>query len=161
MELVLERREQENRTPEFGGVVAFTPPINKDYWAYRVRLSETQAILGFPKFSTIGIGFAVEEYWNTNLPYFIGTEKIWKHIAHNKGDESISDEDCILAIEMVRMAAGADLAHQLINERNAALDKHEALLAAVESLAKWVDKAQDWVLLQTEVRDRLLALVKL
>ena len=30
-----------------------------------VRLSDAQAILGFPKYLTIGIGFAIEDDWNT------------------------------------------------------------------------------------------------
>lgn len=69
MELVLERKE-EHDNPPIGGVIMITPALNEDYWAYRVRLSEKQAIVGFPKFGTIGIGFAVEDDdWNTNLPY--------------------------------------------------------------------------------------------
>ena len=69
MELKLERQGQEDKTPVFGakgrGVAMITPPIDEDYWAYRVRLSDTQSIVGFPKFGTVGIGFAVEEDWNT------------------------------------------------------------------------------------------------
>src|SRR5688572_12641230 len=117
MELVLERREQENRTPVFGGLM-LTPQIDDNYWAYRVRLSEHQAVVAFPKFATVGVGFTKETDRNTNLPYFISTLVIWEHIKHNKGDAAISDDDCIRAIEMVRGAVAADKAQELIEERN-------------------------------------------
>ena len=88
MELTVERKVQERRRDHrIGGGIAITPAIGEDYWAYRVRLSEAQAIVGFPKFFTVGIGFAQEEDWNTNLPYTCGTEEIYDHIAHNKGDD--------------------------------------------------------------------------
>lgn len=113
MTLTLERRNQRDESPVFadasGAVVGtMTPPINEEYWAYRVKLSDTQAIVGFPKFGTIGIGFAVEDDWNTNLPYGIETEDIFKHIAHNKGDDAISDEDVREAIKLVQEAARED-----------------------------------------------------
>ena len=88
-----------------GGIVMITPPLDEDYWLFRVRVSEKQAIVGFPKFLTIGIGFAVEEDWNTNLPYRCGTEEIFNHISHNKGDDSIPDERCVKAIEMIQEVA--------------------------------------------------------
>ena len=75
-----------------------------------MRLSETQSIVGFPKFGTVGIGFAQEEDWNTNLPYTCGTEEIYEHIDHNKGDDSITREDCIAAIRMIQDRATADRA---------------------------------------------------
>ena len=105
--LALERREQANKTP-IGSGVMITPPISEDYWAYRVRLTERQSIVGFPKFSTIGIGFAVEEDWNTNLPYTSQAEEIYEHIAHNKGDDAIGREDCIAAIRLIQDAAKSD-----------------------------------------------------
>ena len=88
-----------------GAGIMITPPLDEDYWAYRVRLSETQAMLGFPKFGTIGVGFAQEEDWNTNLPYTCGAEEIYAHIAHNKGDDAITREDCLTAIRMIQEAA--------------------------------------------------------
>jgi hypothetical protein len=104
----------ETKTQAEGGLIGsgimITPPLGEDYWKYRVRLSETQAIVGFPKFATIGIGFAVEEDWNTNLPYTCGTEEIYAHIQHNKGDESITRADCLAAIRMIQDAATAALA---------------------------------------------------
>ena len=112
--LELERRKQRDETPvyvnrETGLAVGeSTPPIDEGYWAYRVKLSDTQAIVGFPKFGTIGIGFAVEEDWNSNLPYGIETEDIFRHIAHNKGDDSISDDDVREAIRLVQEAARED-----------------------------------------------------
>jgi len=103
----LEIRDQENKTAVVGPLM-LTPMVDEDYWQYRVRLTDTQAILGFPKYSTVGIGFAIEEDWNTNLPYTCGTEEIFNHIKHNKSDDAISDEDCIEAIRMIQEAVRAD-----------------------------------------------------
>jgi hypothetical protein len=110
-DLVLERREQANETPVFKAgdtALMMTPPISDDYWEYRVMVGEGQAIVGFPKFMTIGIGFAVEDDWNTNLPFTCEAEEIWKHIRHNKGNDSIPDEWCIEAIRLVQEAARND-----------------------------------------------------
>jgi len=107
-DLVLERKNQPDQTPNIGGIM-LTPKLGEDYWLYRVRLSEVQAIVGFPKFMTIGIGFAVEEAdWNTNLPWTCGTAEIFSHIAHNKGDESIADKDCLAAIELIQAGIRED-----------------------------------------------------
>ena len=109
--LVLERRGQENRTPVFaagGDVMLITPPISEDYWEYRVALAHGQAVVGFPKFSTVGIGFAIEEDWNTNLPYRVPAGGILKHIRHNKKFHDISSDDVLRAIEMVQAAALED-----------------------------------------------------
>jgi hypothetical protein len=105
--LNLERRAEQDRTVHIGPA-AITPAIDEDYWSYRVRLSDTQAIVGFPKFNTIGVGFAVEEDWNTNLPCRLSAETIFEHIQHNKGDDAIRDEDVLAAIELVRQAAIED-----------------------------------------------------
>lgn len=90
----LERKAQPS-----GGIlsprVAMTPVIDENYWSYRVRLSQSQAIVGFPKFWTVGIGFACETDWNTNLPYTEDAEAIYDHISHNKGDDTIRRADCI------------------------------------------------------------------
>lgn len=104
--------ERKTPPPNLGdmGPVQITPPINEDYWQYRVRVSETQAIVGFEKFSTIGIGFAQEEDWNTNLPFPCPVEKIYDHIKHNKGDARIRRETCLRAILMVQLAATQDRA---------------------------------------------------
>lgn len=88
-----------------GGVVMFTPNIGKDYWLFRVKVSKNQAILGFPKFYQIGVGFAKEKNSNTNLPTYCDSEKIFNHIKDNKGSKNISDAECIKAIQMIRDAA--------------------------------------------------------
>jgi len=45
-----------------------TPPLDKDYWSVRVPLSKSQAIVAFPKFLTIGIGFQIEKAsWTVSL----------------------------------------------------------------------------------------------
>lgn len=88
-----------------GGTVLITPPIDEGYWLFRVPLSENQAIIGFPKFGTIGIGFQVEDDWNTNLPYTCEAGMIYNHIQHNKADDSISDDACIEAIEAIQNQA--------------------------------------------------------
>lgn len=105
--LKLERRGQADRTGMVGPVM-LAPVTDEDYWAYRVRLTNRQAVIGFPKFTTIGIGFAVEDDWNTNLPYTLPAERIFNHISHNKGDDTIRDEDCIEAIRMIQEAIEAD-----------------------------------------------------
>jgi hypothetical protein len=104
---VLESRVQQDKTLRVGAF-SIAPAIEPDYWTYRVRLSETQAIVGFPKFFTVGIGFAEEEDSNTNLPYTCDAEEIYEHIAHNKGDDSISRDDCIDAIRLIQQVAKAD-----------------------------------------------------
>lgn len=106
--LRLERRYQADKTFRIGGI-ALTPALGNNYWAYRVVLTPAQAVVGFPKFSTIGIGFAVEEDWNTNLPYTCGTDEIFQHIKHNKGDDAINDDDVREAIRLIREAARTDL----------------------------------------------------
>lgn len=108
--LVLEVKDQNNKTVVLGDVGLMTPFVHEGYWKYRVRVSEKQAVVGFPKFSTIGIGFAVEEDWNTNFPYTVDAAAIYDHIEHNKGDDSISRERVIRAIEMIQDAVRADRA---------------------------------------------------
>lgn len=107
--LTVERKAQQDETPNFGGLM-LTPKLGEAYWSYRVLLSERQAIVGFPKFFTTGIGFAIEdEDWNTNFPYTVDAVEIFNHIKHNKGDDSIADEDCIAAIRLIQEAIAADL----------------------------------------------------
>jgi hypothetical protein len=107
--LKLEVRDQADGTVRLGGpggtVIALPPSLGEDYWAYRVMLGDRQAIVGFPKFFTVGIGFAVEDDWNTNFPYTCETGEIFAHVAHNKGDDSIADGDVREAIRMVQAAA--------------------------------------------------------
>ncbi len=80
-----------------------TPPIDKEFWAVRIKVHEKQAVVAFPKFYTMGIGFQIEDDdWNTNLPYGCKTEEIYNHIKCNKGYKEIADEDCIKAIKMIK-----------------------------------------------------------
>jgi len=87
------------------GRIMVTPPIDADYWLFRVSLTDKQAVVAFPKFGLIGIGFQHEEDWNTNLPSDCEAEEIAKHIWHNRGDETISHEALVEAIELLRGAA--------------------------------------------------------
>lgn len=114
-EMVLERRGERDKTPvvplsgDGSAAVVMTPPVGEDYRRYRVKLGTGgQAVVGFPKFFTVGVGFAVEDDWNTNLPYTCDTEQIFQHIRHNKGDDDIPDTDVINAIAMVQEAIRAD-----------------------------------------------------
>lgn len=92
-----------------GSCVLITPPIDEGYWWMRVPVSDQQAVVCFPKFMTIGIGFQQEEDWNTNLPYTGEAQHIFDHISHNKGDDSIADADCVTAIEMLQAAIKQNL----------------------------------------------------
>ncbi len=111
--LVLEVRGARDETPtcqiEKGSVLMMTPEIDEDYWAYRVKLCKDQSIVGFPKFTTIGIGFAQEDDWNTNLPYTSNAEDICKHIWHNHKYKEITKAQTIEAIEMIRNQAQKDM----------------------------------------------------
>ena|ERR1051325_2782975 len=98
-------------------VLAITPPLDQDYWVMRVPVSAQQAIVCFPKFFTIGIGFQREEDWNTNLPYTCPAEEIFQHIAHNKGDDAIPDEQCVNAIRLLQETITAYL-HQQEDEES-------------------------------------------
>jgi len=87
--------------------IAITPPGlgNDNYWVFRVNLSKDQSIIAFPKFFTLGVGFAKEgSDWNTNLPYSSGAEKIYNHIKINKGDSNIKKKDCVAAIKILQEA---------------------------------------------------------
>lgn len=96
----------ENKVLLFGKIPAMiTPPLDEDYWQFRVKVHEDQEIVGFPKFNTIGIGFAKEDDWNTNLPYNTSTDGIFNWIKKNKRYASIPDERCKKAIKMIQKAA--------------------------------------------------------
>jgi hypothetical protein len=84
-------------------LILITPPLNSEFWSYRVRLFEDQAIIAFPKFMTIGIGFAVEEVdWNTNLPWTSEAEDIWEHIKVNKKHRYINKVLGVRAIKLIQ-----------------------------------------------------------
>lgn len=113
-DLVLERRDQADTglSVQMGrATVMLTPPVSEDYWKYRVRVADGQAVVGFPKFGTIGIGFAEEEDWNTNLPYTGDAESIRRHIWHNRAPLDDSTDSAALvvrAIEMIQEAVAED-----------------------------------------------------
>lgn len=75
---------------------------DENYWLFRVKLHADQSIVAFPKHGMIGIGFAEEEDWNTNLPSTIDAQEIFDHIKHNKKYSEIPDDDCIKAIQMIQ-----------------------------------------------------------
>jgi len=112
-ELTLEVRDQDDSTGLFvsreGTAMAMvTPDIGSDYWQYRVVLSDSQAVLGFPKFGTIGIGFAVEdEDWNLNLPYRCKADKIAAHIDRNR-TKGLRRAKVVEAIKLIQAQAHAD-----------------------------------------------------
>lgn len=93
------------RTPT-GGTVHFTPPLSEEFWWARVPLGKSQAVVCFPKFTTIGIGFQHETDWNTNLPYTEPAEEIFDHIKHNKGRCRADRETCLRAIRLLQEWAG-------------------------------------------------------
>ena len=107
MKLVLQINERAINDPtrkllEKG--IGLTPPINEDFWLMRVPVSKDQAVVAFPKFTVIGIGFQKEaEDWNTNLPSNCDAEEIYKHIKVNKG-KAPKRQDCIEAIQMLKDA---------------------------------------------------------
>ena len=84
------------------GRIMLTPPIDEDYWLYRVVVSNKQAVVGFKKFNTIGIGFQYEKDWNTNLPWSTSAEEIYDHIKHNR--LGVPKNRCIEAIEIIQSA---------------------------------------------------------
>lgn len=108
MNLILETKDQPNKTlrkkiNENTFIVA--PWTDEKYWRYRVAVSENQAIVGFPKFNTVGIGFQIEEDWNTNLPYTEKAETILNHIWHNRGkgnNGTTFRQRCLDAIRMIQ-----------------------------------------------------------
>jgi len=86
------------------GIIAVTPPIDENYWLFRVHLHKDQYVQAFPKFFTLGIGFALEDDWNTNLPYSSDGETIYNHIEHNKKYKQITKEQAIEAITKLSAA---------------------------------------------------------
>lgn len=88
-----------------GETVVAYPHGGKNNWLFRVMVSDTQAVIGFRKFFTIGIGFMLEKSMNTNLPHECPVKYIFDYIAENKGSDLIPDERCIAAVRLVKIAA--------------------------------------------------------
>jgi hypothetical protein len=85
------------------GTISITPPVGAEYFLARVPLFKDQAIVIFPKFFTIGCGFAQEENWNVNLPIrTCSSQEIYEHIKGNKKYDEITEEQCISAIDELR-----------------------------------------------------------
>ena len=88
----------------------FTPDIDEDYWIMRVKLyhdkklDKDQSIVAFPKFGMIGIGFAIESDWNTNLPYQTDTERLYNWIKRNKKYRAITKQTCLEGLKMLQEA---------------------------------------------------------
>lgn len=102
----------------FGGIMV-TPNIDEDYWLYRVPLTDDQAIVGFPKFGVVGIGFQYEnDDWNLNLPSGEDAIKIYNHIRRNKGNSNISRGRCIEAILMIQHEVERKLISDAVKEIN-------------------------------------------
>ena len=91
-------------------IIMFTPDIDEDYWIMRVKLyhdkklDKDQSIIAFPKFGLIGVGFALESDWNTNLPYQTSPERLYEHIKVNKKYRAITKETCIEGLKLLQAA---------------------------------------------------------
>lgn len=111
--LTLQVKETPDLTPLFGidpgreesdtVVVMTTPPIDEDYWIFRVAVSDDQAVVGFMKFGVVGVGFQHEDAdWNTNLPSDCDAERIYEHCkANSRGADR---KTCIAAIRLIQQA---------------------------------------------------------
>lgn len=98
-------QEQNTTFTSGNSTIMITPTLGEDYYLFRVHLYKDQYLLAFPKFSTLGIGFAQEEDWNCNLPYTCDSEKIYNHIKHNKKyKKEIKKKDVIKAITLLQVA---------------------------------------------------------
>ena len=84
--------------------IMMTPPIDEDYWYFKVNLFKEQSIVAFPKFGTMGVGFQHEEDWNTNLPFTCDAKEICNHIWHNRKYEEITKDQVIKAINLIQTA---------------------------------------------------------
>ena len=88
-----------------GGIIMFTPSINSEYYIMRVVLYKDQALVAFPKFGLIGVGFAIEEgSWNTNLPYQVEAERLYRHIRRNKKYRAITKQTCLEGLKLLQEA---------------------------------------------------------
>ena len=91
-------------------IIMFTPDIDEDYWIMRVKLyhdkklDKDQSIVAFLKFGMIGIGFAIESDWNTNLPYQTDTERLYNWIKRNKKYRAITKQTCLEGLKMLQEA---------------------------------------------------------
>jgi len=102
MSIVIEINSNEVKEHQPIPNVLITPNISPEFWICRVKLTEKQALVVFPKFGMLAIGFKHEEDWNTNLPLSCDADRIYQHIRHNRGDEGITEAMCIEAIKVLQ-----------------------------------------------------------
>lgn len=108
----------ETKLGDFLYVMTPGADLGKHNWIARVRLTDTQAIVAFPKFGTVGIGFQVEEAdWNTNLPASCEAEEIYDHIKHNAGNKTITKDMCLEAIRLLQPYAAHWLGRPMVDGR--------------------------------------------
>jgi len=94
-------------TNEGGDLFLISPDTGPDYWLFRVQLVKDQAIVAFPKMGLLGVGFAIEEDWNRNLPIDRRQTdeelaQIWDHIRANKKYPSITKKMGMEALRLIR-----------------------------------------------------------
>jgi hypothetical protein len=118
-------------------LVMVTPPLGEDYWVFRIKLHKDQAIVAFPKFGTIGIGFAIEDDWNTNLPWDCETEEIYNHIKCNKKYKEITKKTCIEAINILKKASEYYKNNEMTEEK---YSDEQTFSIYMEKLEKFIQK---------------------
>ena len=117
--------------------IIVTPPIDEDYWIFRVKLFKDQAIIAFPKFNTMGIGFAIEDDWNTNLPYQSETKSICNHIWCNRKYNEITKATCIRAIKILQKASKYYMEHEQPKEpKNGNANEFVGYMKRLENFVK-------------------------
>lgn len=97
--LVLEERVEPGPADEAGPLDGYF-----NDWLFRVKVSDGQAVIGYPRLSTIGVGFAVEsdDDFGVDAPYDLGVEEIWAAIRVNAGGVPEG-----LAVQAIRIVADA------------------------------------------------------
>ena len=115
-------------------LISITPPIDEDYWVFRIKLYKDQSLIAFPKFWTIGIGFSKEEDWNSNLPYTFDSEKIYNHIKKNKCYKEISKSKCIKALEILKKACVYYKEHELESKQFTVETNKETVMNYISKL---------------------------
>jgi hypothetical protein len=123
-------------------IIVMTPPLDEDYWVFRIKLHEDQSLVAFPKFGTLGIGFAQEEDWNTNLPYQCTTIDIYNHIKCNKKYKEISRAECIQAIQILQKASKYYKENEMPKEDNVQDD--------LQGFGKYVERLEKFTRIRTK-----------
>lgn len=118
--------------PGGGPEVVFTG--DRDY-VYRVEVSDDQALLGFEKCGSIGIGFEREVEEGLDLPSSCLTRRIYEHIRCNA--RGVDSRRCYAAIRIIQGAARDLLRTQVID----ALKKAESDQEWGEIMTTWVRRA--------------------